>query len=79
MDSIAIELCERGWFPDVLSRFGMRRLMAKRIADESALHDEQHFKNRIEELRQSRIATDTEAANEQHYELPAKFFELTSL
>jgi cyclopropane-fatty-acyl-phospholipid synthase len=74
MDSLAIELCERGWFPDVLSRFGMRRLMAKRIADESAKHSEQQFKARIEELRRSRIANDTDAANEQHYELPAEFF-----
>ncbi len=75
MASIAIELCERGWLPDSLSRFGMRRLMAKRIENESEGNIEDKFKSQIDELRQSRIAQDTDAANEQHYELPAEFFQ----
>ena len=78
MSSFAIELCERGWLPDFLTRFGMRRLMAERIADESADRCEaefDRFRNCLDDLRQSEIAVETDAANEQHYELPAAFFE----
>jgi len=78
MSSFAIELCERGLLPDGLTRLGMRRLMAQRIADESAGGIEQaglRYQRMLDELRQSSIAVETAAANEQHYELPAAFFE----
>ncbi len=78
MSTLAIELCERGWLPDWLTRLGMRRLLAQRISDESADNGEQEFSRYqalLTELRQSRIAVETAAANEQHYELPAAFFE----
>ena len=78
MSSLAIELCERGLLPDGLTRFGMRRLMARRIADESTDGIEQvglRYQHLLDELRQSSIAVETAAANEQHYELPAAFFE----
>ena len=75
MDSLAIELCERGLIPDPLSRFGMRRLMAQRLADES-VEQESRFERRLAELRNSQIAVETQAANEQHYEVPAAFFKL---
>ena len=74
MDSIGIELCERGLLPDFLSRYGMRILMAQRLANESASHNAEFFAHRIDELRTSDIAVETDAANEQHYELPAEFF-----
>jgi cyclopropane-fatty-acyl-phospholipid synthase len=80
MSTLTIELCERGWLPDFLTRFGMRRLMAQRIADESVDHGEQEFhrfRQYLDELRHSDIAIETDAANEQHYELPAAFFEQT--
>jgi len=79
MTTLAIELCERGWLPDFVARFGMRRLMAQRIADESMDRGELEFgrfRKYLDELRNSQIAVDTDAANEQHYELPAEFFEL---
>jgi cyclopropane-fatty-acyl-phospholipid synthase len=78
MSTLATELCERGWLPDSLARFGMRRLLAQRIADESADNGEAAFtryQELLAELRQSRIAIETASANEQHYELPAAFFE----
>jgi len=78
MTSLAIELCERGLLPDSLVRFGMRRLMAERLADESLDRSEaefERFRHTLAELRQSAIAVETDAANEQHYELPAGFFE----
>ena len=78
MSTLAIDLCEHGWIPDFLARFGMRRLMAQRLQQESADHGEQEFirfRHYLDDLRQSKIALETDAANEQHYELPAGFFE----
>jgi cyclopropane-fatty-acyl-phospholipid synthase len=77
--SLAIELCERGWLPDPLVRLGMRRLMANRLRNEGEGAGDQLFERyhrRLDELRQSRIALDTDKANEQHYEVPAEFFQL---
>jgi len=77
MSTLTIDLCENGWIPDFLARFGMRRLMAQRLAEESADHGEMEFtrfRGYLDELRQSRIALETDAANEQHYEVPAGFF-----
>jgi cyclopropane-fatty-acyl-phospholipid synthase len=77
--SLAIELCERGWLPDPLMRFGIRRLLATRLRNETVGETEQQFERyhrRLDELRQSRIALDTDKANEQHYEVPAEFFRL---
>jgi cyclopropane-fatty-acyl-phospholipid synthase len=73
----AIDLCERGLVPDVLARLGMRRLMAARLAKESADRGEQQFAAftvGLKTLRSSAIAEATDKANEQHYEVPAGFF-----
>ncbi len=74
-----IDLCERGLVPDVLTRYGIRRLSAQRLRDEGA-QDVQaadaRFRHLLEGLRQSPIAIETAAANEQHYEVPTRFFEL---
>ncbi len=77
--SLAIELCERGWLPDPIMRFGIRRLLATRLRNETVGETEQQFERyhrRLDELRHSRIALDTDKANEQHYEVPAEFFRL---
>ena len=74
-----IDLCERGLVPDVLTRAGMRRLMAQRLADEGAGDGEERsrrFNRFLAELRASPIAIQTQSANEQHYEVPAEFFHL---
>ncbi|HEX4852954.1 MULTISPECIES: SAM-dependent methyltransferase [Arenimonas] len=74
-----IDLCERGLLPDALTRLGIRRLSAQRLRDEGA-HDleaaDQRFRRLLDELRRSPIAIETAAANEQHYEVPTRFFEL---
>jgi cyclopropane-fatty-acyl-phospholipid synthase len=75
--SLLIELCERGLIPDPLTRFGMRRLMAGRLATETADRGEREFdtfRGRLAGLRQSAVAIETARANEQHYEVPAAFF-----
>ena len=75
-----IELCERGLVPDALTRYGIRRLCAQRLADEAGdLPDEPaqlRQQRRLRELRESPIAIETAAANAQHYELPTRFFQL---
>jgi cyclopropane-fatty-acyl-phospholipid synthase len=71
-----IDLCERGYLPDVLARFGMRRLMAQRLAEESAGDPAARHEQFVRELRASPIAIHTQDANAQHYEVPAEFFRL---
>jgi len=72
-------MAERGRIPDVLLRHGIRRLCARRLSEErSGGLDAQvaRYAERIAMLRRSPIAIHTDAANAQHYELPASFFEL---
>lgn len=72
-----IDLCERGLLPDALVRFGMRRLIADRLRDEGrddAALASQRRQALIDILRASPIAVETQAANSQHYEVPAAFF-----
>lgn len=74
-----IDLCERGLVPDVLTRFGIRRLCAQRLREEhrgDAVAAWARFDECLEGLRQSPLAIETDAANRQHYEVPARFFEL---
>lgn len=74
-----IDLAERRWLPDALVRAGMRRMMAKRLRDETRGDDatvaarQQRF---VAELAASPIAVETQSANRQHYEVPARFFKL---
>jgi cyclopropane-fatty-acyl-phospholipid synthase len=74
-----IDLCERGLVPDALTRYGIRRLCAQRLEQEGAgdvAAADHRFRDLLDELRRSPIAIETDAANEQHYELPTRFFEL---
>ncbi len=76
--SLAIDLCERGLVPDALARLGMRRLMARRLAAESGDRGEgefERFRRQLAALRESPVAIETAKANEQHYEVPAAFFQ----
>lgn len=75
----AVALVDRGLVPDPLVRFGIRRLLAGRLANERR----QAPASAEERLARWRAATAAaplaplpEAANRQHYELPAAFFEL---
>jgi cyclopropane-fatty-acyl-phospholipid synthase len=74
-----IESVERGWIPDFIVRFGIRRLLRQRLSVESrgdAEQQRQALRSLIAELRRSPIALHMERANDQHYEVPAAFFEL---
>ncbi|MDS4019849.1 MAG: cyclopropane-fatty-acyl-phospholipid synthase family protein [Candidatus Competibacter sp.] len=73
----AIELMERGYVPDWLTRIGIRRLLGERLRAEDVGDDrarEATLARLIAELRDGPIALHAGAANEQHYEVPADFF-----
>jgi len=72
-----IQLADRGFLPDRLIRFGIRRLDRKRLRAENRGDvdaQRQALARFIEKMRQSPIAVQTRKANEQHYELPPAFF-----
>lgn len=70
-------LLEKNIVPDVLLRFAMRRLNAatrRSLEQPSQEVQKERFMAFIEDLKQSDIAINTSAANEQHYECPTEFF-----
>lgn len=76
-ESPLIELCERGWIPDRLTRLGIRHLLAARLHDEGARNPAVYEARKcllVEQLRSSPIALSTLTANAQHYEVPTEFF-----
>jgi cyclopropane-fatty-acyl-phospholipid synthase len=76
--SWAIGLAERRILPDSVVRAGMRQVLKQRLRSERARDDEQARRGLdafVEEMRAAPIAVATAAANQQHYELPAEFFE----
>lgn len=66
-------LIEREWIPDPLLRWGIRRLLAKRLAQEAA--STRTLEAFVEELKRSPVAIHTQDANQQHYEVPTAFFQ----
>ncbi|WP_367899231.1 cyclopropane-fatty-acyl-phospholipid synthase family protein [Leptospira sp. WS58.C1] len=77
--SLIYTLMERDVFPDWLIRFRIRQLLRLRLRTEdkgSLEKNQEHLIQYVNALKQSPIAVDTQAANEQHYEVPAAFFKL---
>ncbi len=69
---------ERGWIPDVALRAGIRRQCAQRLQEETEgglAAQSVRFQRRIAELAGSPLALHVDAANRQHYEVPAAFFQ----
>ncbi|MBI1349176.1 methyltransferase domain-containing protein [bacterium] len=71
-----IDLVERGLVPDFITRAAIRRLCSERAR--LALNNTAHQETAefIQSLAGEPLALCPEKANEQHYELPAEFFEL---
>jgi cyclopropane-fatty-acyl-phospholipid synthase len=72
-------MLETGLVPDLVVRQGIRRLLRTRLREEDrggleANHA--HLARYLDELRRSPIAIETRAANEQHYDVPAGFYQL---
>jgi len=72
MNNFLLNLAENGTLPDKALRYGMRRLLAKRLdtLNGSPVSTETF----LEDLKDAPIAVDTKEANEQHYEVPTRFF-----
>jgi cyclopropane-fatty-acyl-phospholipid synthase len=71
-----IALAERRMLPDWLVRFGIRRLLATRLRQESPLAtNSETLSEFAKQLKREPVAILTEKANEQHYEVPADFFQ----
>ena len=75
---VAFYLAEHGFVPDVLIRLGIRRLLKHRL-DEIKVQDGETLAEKqatfLDYMRTAPIALVPEKANEQHYEVPAAFFE----
>ena len=76
--SVSIAAAERGWLPDWVVRAGVRSLLRGRLRRlQSAVGggaDRQRARH-LEAMRAGPIAPVPAAANAQHYEIPAEFFE----
>lgn len=68
-----IQLAERGFLSDSLIRIGIRRLLAARLRSVLARH--RSTREWIRELERRPLAESTDAANAQHYEIPAGYFQ----
>ena len=71
-------LAERGWLPDAAIRLGIRRLCAQRLRQclaGGAEAQQARHQRLVEALGRMPVAVHTEAANAQHYEVPAAFFQ----
>ena len=79
MIKVLIKLAEKGLLPDLLIRFGIKRLCRQRLSEASTLGLEvleNSHQQWIDLLTESPVAIVPEKANEQHYEVPPRFFEL---
>lgn len=73
-----IDLAERGWIPDGLVRVGIRRILEERLRELDVGYPEasgEALAKFLERTRAMPVALSTDAANEQHYEVPAAFFQ----
>ncbi|MGB7905915.1 MAG: cyclopropane-fatty-acyl-phospholipid synthase family protein [Steroidobacteraceae bacterium] len=78
MPSLSLRLLERNLLPDAVIRFGIRRLLAERLREErkdDVEAQQASLMRLVERLRASPVAIATQAANEQHYEVPTAFFQ----
>jgi cyclopropane-fatty-acyl-phospholipid synthase len=67
-------LLEKNKIPDFLIRIGIRKLLKQRLNEEKQTFSPAYTKRLIDELKNSPIAIETVAANEQHYEVPTEFY-----
>ncbi|MDH3285870.1 MAG: SAM-dependent methyltransferase, partial [Acidobacteriota bacterium] len=77
--NLAVELAERAVLPDWAIRAGVRSLLRSRLRQEERTSEgrfDEANRRLADRLRQGPIAIRTTAANEQHYEVPAEFFDL---
>ena len=69
----------KGLIPDQLIRSGIQHFLKKRIKEDigyTVADRDRNRKNFIDKMKVSPLAVETDLANDQHYCLPASFFEL---
>lgn len=79
MIQAGIKLLEKNLLPDFIIRQGIRHLLKKRLQDlakQSSGDVKTWEDNWVKTLKNSPIAVETEAANEQHYEVPDELYTL---
>lgn len=64
-------LLRQGLIPDAVTRAGIRSLLRDRLKQERQLNRKDVF---IESMKTGPLAIHTDAANEQHYEVPTEFY-----
>jgi cyclopropane-fatty-acyl-phospholipid synthase len=75
---LLIDLADRAWLPDNLIRMGIRRLDRMRLETEAKRYagtPQKTIAALVKDMQHSPVALNTDEANQQHYELPAEFFE----
>lgn len=70
-----LRAAENGRLPDPVLRFGIRWLLKKRLSALESITDERRLTDFIESAAVEPIAVCPEKANDQHYEVPAAFFQ----
>ncbi len=72
---LLMKLVERDLVPDPVIRWGIRRLLARRLLQEKSKADTHAdpVARFMQELAASPVAINTKDANEQHYEVPTDF------
>jgi len=77
MISFLIKLAEKKIIPDFIIRQGIRALLKKRVKSLVSKNPEENIQDKIQFIKKmnlSSIAVVPELANEQHYEIPAEFY-----
>lgn len=72
-----INWIERGLLPDWIVRAGIRKLVQQRLDEEYVTDVEksdQKYRDFLKEIKTSKLAIETDKANEQHYEVDAEFY-----
>ena len=69
-----IDFAERGWLPDALIRYGIKRLLLRRLSKETS--KENNYRDIVKAMSEGPLAIKTDLANDQHYEVPSAFFEI---
>lgn len=72
-------ILDRGLVPETMLRAGIRRLLRRRLAESNRGGEAEKAARKrqwIETLKRSPLAIETQAANDQHYEVPAAFYRL---
>ena len=78
MISGAITLAEKNFFPDWLIRLGIRKLMKEKLSELSSIYVSDGYERKkdwVDSMNKSPLAFSPKKANEQHYEVPSKFFQ----